>query len=127
VLLLVVTATATACSRRESPSTTPVPPLRNGAVTTTPDEPRRAPPKLPAVDNGAAAAIRGRIALARELVGALAGRELSDAQRLNADTASAFLDQADRALTEGDPARAVLLTDKGTILLEAVERATRPN
>lgn len=140
--LLIVVATAPACSRRGSPATLPDPTGGEGPASaapaaqprersetdarTTPPAQRQAPPDSPPVDNGTAAALRGRIALARELVAVLAGRELSAAQRLNADTATAFLAQAERALTEGDPPRAELLAEKGTILLEDVERATRP-
>jgi hypothetical protein len=70
--------------------------------------------------------IRGAITRGHELIATLGGRELSDDQRLQADTAAAFLVQAQQALDEGDAQRASVLSEKGLILLEDVELQTRP-
>ncbi len=62
----------------------------------------------------------------REMLGLLADRELSPEQREERDTAVSFLAQVDEALDAGDTDRAGVLAEKAKILVENLERATRP-
>jgi hypothetical protein len=61
-----------------------------------------------------------------EVLGLLADRELTVSQREERDTAVSFLAQLEAALAAGDPERAGVLAEKARILVENLERATRP-
>ncbi len=61
-----------------------------------------------------------------ELVGLLADRAVNEAQREERDAGIAFLAQAREALNSGDVDRAVVLAEKARVLIENVERTTRP-
>lgn len=63
---------------------------------------------------------------AGSLLGSVSTRPLSDRQRSQIVAARGFVSQARRALDEGDERRALVLIDKGLILVEDVERASRP-
>jgi hypothetical protein len=61
-----------------------------------------------------------------EVLGLLADRELSASQREERESAVSFLGQIEEALAAGDPERAGVLAEKARILVENLERATRP-
>jgi hypothetical protein len=124
VLLLSIGSASPGCLKREprgveqavaSPAT-PAPRAtpRPAATAATP-----APRVVPAEVESA----RRRI---HEMLGLLADRELSPEQRDERDTAVSFLAQIDEALDAGDTDRAGVLAEKARILVENLERATRP-
>ena len=61
-----------------------------------------------------------------ELLGLLAGRELTESQKEERDAGVSFLAQVQEALDARDAVRAGMLADKARILIESLERATRP-
>jgi len=76
--------------------------------------------------DGSQPAVDDLLTRVRELLGALADRTLTGAQREERDAGVAFLAQAEEARDSGEPERAALLADKARILIEDLERATRP-
>lgn len=60
------------------------------------------------------------------LLSSVGARELSQGQREQIAAARGFVAQARRALDEGDERRALVLIDKGLLLVVDVERTSRP-
>jgi len=107
------------------PEPTPVP------VRPAPSKPAPEPPPEPPSTQLAGGGDRNpewtsKIDRAGDLLGSVAGRPLSESQRSQIMAARGFVAQARRAFDEGDERRALVLVDKGLILVEDVERASRP-
>lgn len=62
---------------------------------------------------------------AASVLASVARRSLTGDQRLQLSSARGFVAQAERALEDGDARRALVLVDKGLILLDDVDRSSR--
>ena len=92
-----------------------------------PDSPA-VPPPTPSLTPGSdleESAIRQKLDQARTFLASVSNRALSGQQAEQASAAKAFIDQADKALEEGDSRRARVLADKGLILAEDLARSSR--
>lgn len=70
--------------------------------------------------------ISSKLAQAGSLLNTIGARDLSSEQGSQVEAAKAFVAQAREAFAEGDERRALVLVDKGLLLAEDVERASRP-
>ncbi len=139
---LLLAAICLACLRRDAtdvPSgggASPVAPAP--AVPRSADEPRDAvqPEAVPAspaprllpdpASEPTQPTVDGLVTQVRELLATLADRTLTAVQRDERDAGVAFLAQVAEALEAGETERATMLAEKARILIEDLERATRP-
>ena len=120
VVLLAIGSLSAGCAKRD-PRTEP------RAAATSRAAPRASPrPTATPAPRAVPADVESARTRIREMLGLLADRELSPAQREERDTAVSFLAQIDDALDAGDTDRAGVLAEKAKILVENLERATRP-
>jgi hypothetical protein len=114
------TPTAEAQPRREPTPSAPTPP----------PDPEPAPPPKPELPGNQPSAnevesIAVKLQRTTDLFSMLRSRSLTVKQREQVEAAQAFVAQARTALDEGDVLRAAVLGDKGFLLAEDVERASR--
>jgi hypothetical protein len=88
-----------------------------------PEPPPEITPQSAAGDRGA---IQREIGRARTIIAALKDRALTAEQRDQVDSGTAFIDQAEQALRDGDLDQAAVLARKGLALLEQVDKDTKP-
>ncbi len=108
----------------------PPPPRRARPRPAPPPDPVPPPPPNPQLpadqpDSQEQATISGKLDRTVDLFSILRNRPLTVQQREQVEAAQAFVAQARAALEEGDVVRANVLGDKGFILAEDVERASR--
>jgi hypothetical protein len=106
----------------------PHPPSRPAPAPPPEPEPTPAPkPELPGNQPTAeeAESIATKLQRTTDLFSVLSGRSLTLKQREQVEAAQAFVAQARTALDEGDVLRAAVLGDKGFLLADDVERASR--
>ena len=85
------------------------------------------PPSLSPADSEATGQdALGLLARVQELLGVLARRTLTDSEKSERDAAATFVKQARQALESDGADRAIVLAEKARVLLEDLERATRP-
>jgi len=97
---------------------------------TPPPDPEPAPPPRPELPGNhpnadEAESIAVKLQRTTDLFSTLRSRSLTVKQREQVEAAQAFVAQARTALDEGDVLRAAVLGDKGFLLAEDVERASR--
>jgi len=123
----------------ETDATSEVPqPVEETAPEPQPAQPKPSPPPSPAPappprlqlprnqpDAREAESIADKLDRTADLFPVLRNRPLSVEQREQVEAAQAFVAQARTALAEGDVVRASVLGDKGFLLAEDVERASR--
>lgn len=108
----------------------PPPPPRTRPRPASPPDPAPPPsskPQLPTdqPDSEERATISSKLGRTADLFSVLRNRPLTVRQREQVEAAQAFAAQARAALEEGDVVRANVLGDKGFLLAEDVERASR--
>ncbi len=103
------------------------PPRRTPKAEPEPEElPPEPPPKASRSEPPPAPSpIQGKLDKAGELLTTVSSRLLTSVQRDQVNAASGFIMQAQEALLDGDDRRALVLADKGLILIDDVERASR--
>ena len=115
----------------EPPAATPAadaepapPPPKQASPSPAPEPPAPAPQL--AESHATNPEISSKLAKAGTLLSAIDARKLSSEQGSQVEAAKAFVSQARDAFAEGDERRALVLVDKGLLLAEDVERASRP-
>jgi hypothetical protein len=108
----------------ESPPPRPVP-RRRPAPPPEPPPPDPREPRLTDADSPEVLSISDKLTRTEVILAVLRRRSLTAEQREQAATARTFVNQARRALEDGDYRRAAVLADKGLILAEDVRDSSR--